>query len=97
MDFAIAYQSKKAILPLIDKAIFYTTLFYFRQQIANHHLFLRLNKKTILMQELLTRLQEQAGLDATQAAQAVTIIKDYVKEKFPMLSGAVDSLFGGEA
>jgi hypothetical protein len=45
------------------------------------------------MQELITRLTEKAGINAQQAAAAIDTIKDFVKEKFPMLSGAVDNMF----
>lgn len=45
------------------------------------------------MQELITRLTEKAGITEGQAAIALDTMKDFVKEKFPMLSGAVDNLF----
>ena len=45
------------------------------------------------MQELITRLTEKAGISEGQATIALDTIKDFVKEKFPMLSGAVDNLF----
>jgi hypothetical protein len=46
------------------------------------------------MQELIEKLKTEAGLTDEQAQKAVTAIKDYVVEKFPMLEGAVGSLFG---
>ena len=51
------------------------------------------------MQELVERLINEAGLSETQASKALETIKDYVMEKFPMMGGAVDSLFnsGGTA
>ena len=49
------------------------------------------------MQELITRLTEKAGISADQANKAIDTIKDFVKEKFPMLSGAVDNMFAGSA
>ncbi len=49
------------------------------------------------MQELITQLTEKAGISAEQAAKAINTIKDFVKEKFPMLSGAVDNMFAGSA
>ena len=49
------------------------------------------------MQELITRLTEKAGISAEQASKAVDTIKDFVKEKFPMMAGAVDNLFGSAA
>ncbi len=44
------------------------------------------------MQELITRLTDKAGISTEQAAKALEAIKDFVKEKFPMMSGAVDNL-----
>lgn len=49
------------------------------------------------MQELITQLTEKAGISAEQATKAISTIKDFVKEKFPMLSGAVDNMFAGSA
>lgn len=46
------------------------------------------------MQELIDKLKTEAGLTDEQAQQALTTIKHYVVEKFPMLEGAVGSLFG---
>ena len=45
------------------------------------------------MHELVTRLTEKAGISADQASKAIDTIKDFVKEKFPMMAGAVDNLF----
>ena len=45
------------------------------------------------MHELITRLSENAGINTDQAHKALETIKDYVKEKFPMMAGAVDNLF----
>jgi hypothetical protein len=45
------------------------------------------------MQELLNRLSEKAGISADQATKSIETIKEYVKEKFPMLGGAVDNMF----
>jgi len=46
------------------------------------------------MQELITRLTEKAGITTDQANKALETMKDFVKEKFPMMAGAVDNLFG---
>ncbi|MBP7555281.1 MAG: hypothetical protein KA821_03385 [Chitinophagaceae bacterium] len=46
------------------------------------------------MQELIEKLKAEAGLTDEQAKKAVETIKNYVVEKFPMLEGAVGSLFG---
>ena len=45
------------------------------------------------MQELITLITEKAGITPAQAATALSTIKDFVKEKFPMMAGAVDNLF----
>jgi hypothetical protein len=44
--------------------------------------------------ELVTRLKTQAGLSDEQAQKVIETIKEFVVEKFPMLSGAVDNLLG---
>ena len=46
------------------------------------------------MQDLINQLTEKAGISQDQAAKAIETIKDYVKEKFPMMAGAVDNLLG---
>jgi hypothetical protein len=48
------------------------------------------------MQELINRLMEKAGISADQASSAIVTIKDFAKEKFPMMAGAVDNLFASE-
>ena len=48
------------------------------------------------MQELIEKLKADAGLTDEQAKKAIAAIKDYVVDKFPMLEGAVNSMFGGE-
>ncbi|HQR94453.1 MAG TPA: hypothetical protein PLK14_10925 [Sediminibacterium sp.] len=45
------------------------------------------------MNELIERLVKEANLSPEQAGQAVTTIAAFVKEKFPMLGGAVDQIF----
>lgn len=44
--------------------------------------------------ELVDRLQEKAGLTEEQSKQVLETIKDFVVEKYPMLQGAVSSMFG---
>jgi hypothetical protein len=44
------------------------------------------------MNELINRLTS-AGLTEQQAIQAITIIKEFAKEKFPIFGGAIDKLF----
>ena len=48
------------------------------------------------MQELINRLTLNAGITEEQAAKALETIKDFVKEKFPMLGGAVDNMFASQ-
>jgi hypothetical protein len=48
------------------------------------------------MQELIDKLKSEAGLTEEQARKALTAVKNYVIEKFPMLEGAVGNLFGQE-
>lgn len=45
------------------------------------------------MQELIDRLKTQVGLTDEQAAQSITVIKDYAKEKMPLFAGAIEQMF----
>lgn len=45
------------------------------------------------MNELIERLSAEAGLTTEQAQKAIETIAGFVKEKFPMLGGAVDQIF----
>jgi hypothetical protein len=49
------------------------------------------------MQELIDQLTQKAGLSPDQASKAISTIKDFVKDKFPMMAGAVDNLLGADA
>jgi len=49
------------------------------------------------MNELVERLTKEAGLTPEQAQKAIETIAGFVKEKFPMLGGAVDNIFGGQS
>ena len=46
------------------------------------------------MQELIDKLKAEAGLTDEQAKKAIETIKNFVVDKFPMMEGAVNSLFG---
>ncbi len=48
------------------------------------------------MKELIEKLKTEAGLTDEQAKKAIEAIKNYVVEKFPMLEGAVNNVFGGD-
>ncbi len=45
------------------------------------------------MNELVDRLIKEANLSPEQAQKAIETIADFVKERFPMLGGAVDQIF----
>ena len=47
------------------------------------------------MEELVNKISQNAGITAEQSMKALEAVKDYVKEKFPMMAGAVDKLFEG--
>lgn len=48
------------------------------------------------MQEIIDRLVKEAGITPEQAVISVETIKNFVKEKFPMLGGAVDNMFAAQ-
>jgi nucleoid DNA-binding protein len=45
------------------------------------------------MQELIERVQQEAGVTPEQAKKSIEAVANFVKEKFPMMAGAVDQLF----
>ena len=45
------------------------------------------------MEELIQKLQSVHGLSAAQSHSILNTITGFIKEKFPMVSGAVDNLF----
>ena len=45
------------------------------------------------MQEIIDQLTEKVGITPEQAQKAIETIAGYVKDKFPMLGGAVDQIF----
>ena len=46
--------------------------------------------------ELVEKLKSQAGLNDDQASKVIETIKDFVVDKYPMLSGAVNNIFGNK-
>jgi hypothetical protein len=44
--------------------------------------------------ELIEKLKSQAGLSDDQAQKVIDTIKEFVADKYPMLRGAVDNMFG---
>lgn len=45
------------------------------------------------MNELIDKLVKEANITPEQAAKTIESLSNYIKEKFPMLGGAVDNLF----
>ena len=45
------------------------------------------------MEELIQKLQTNHGLSAEESHKVLSTIADYLKEKFPMVGGAIDNLF----
>src|SRR6476619_554513 len=45
------------------------------------------------MEELIQKLQNIHGLSAEQSPSILNTITTFIKEKFPMVSGAIDNLF----
>lgn len=45
------------------------------------------------MQELLDKIIARTGISAEQATKTIDTVKEFIKEKFPMVAGAVDGLF----
>ena len=48
------------------------------------------------MNELIERLVKEVNITPEQAKKSVETIADFVKEKFPMIGGAVDQIFKKE-
>ena len=48
------------------------------------------------MQELIEKLKNNHAISAEQAHAILQTIKNYVKEKFPMVGGAIDKVFPSE-
>lgn len=46
--------------------------------------------------ELTDRLKTQAGLSDEQAEKVLDTIKNFVVDKYPMLQGAVNNIFGNK-
>ena len=46
--------------------------------------------------ELTERIKTEVGLTEEQANNVLETIKNFVVEKYPMLQGAVGSMFGGK-
>ncbi len=49
--------------------------------------------KNTIMEELIKKLQNIHGLSAEQSHGILNTITEFIKEKFPMVEGAIDNLF----
>lgn len=45
------------------------------------------------MKELIEQLMKEAGMTEKQSLEAIRIIKEFAKRKFPVFGGAIDKLF----
>lgn len=82
-------------------SLFYAEPLICRCDTRNKHFFYSLltihYSPLTTMNELIQRLTSEAGLTPEQAQKAVATIAGFVKEKFPMLGGAVDQIFAAGA
>lgn len=46
--------------------------------------------------ELIEKLKSEANLNDEQASKVIETIKNFVVDKYPMLSGAVTNIFGNK-
>ncbi len=49
------------------------------------------------MQDLINQICSKTGISQQQAAGAVETVRNYVKEKMPLMAGSIDGLFGNTA
>jgi hypothetical protein len=54
------------------------------------------NKAQGQITELTERLKSQAGLSDEQSSKVIDVIRNFVVEKYPMLQGAVNNIFGSK-
>lgn len=46
------------------------------------------------MQDLIKQIVEKTGIPADKAQQVLSVVAGFVKEKFPMIGGQIDSVLG---
>ncbi len=49
------------------------------------------------MQELIQKLQTEHGLQPEQSHNILNTVKEFIKEKFPMIAGTIDNIFPEQA
>ena len=47
------------------------------------------------MHDLVKQIVEKTGIPADKAQQVLGVVGNFVKQKFPMIAGQVDSVLGG--
>ncbi|RYF86932.1 MAG: hypothetical protein EON98_02120 [Chitinophagaceae bacterium] len=47
-----------------------------------------------MVQDLIKQIVEKTGVPADKAQQVLGVVAGFVKEKFPMMGGQIDSLLG---
>jgi hypothetical protein len=47
-----------------------------------------------MVQELIDQIVQKTGVPADKAQQVLGVVAGFVKEKFPMMGGQIDSLLG---
>lgn len=50
-----------------------------------------------MVQELINQIVEKTGVPADKAQQVLNVVAGFVKDKFPMMGGQIDSLLGSNA
>lgn len=47
-----------------------------------------------MVQDIINQIVEKTGIPADKAHQVLGVVANFVKEKFPMMGGQIDSLLG---
>jgi len=47
-----------------------------------------------MVQDLINQIVEKTGVPADKAQQVLGVVANFVKEKFPMMAGQIDSVLG---
>lgn len=47
-----------------------------------------------MVQDLINQIVEKAGVPADKAQQVLSVVAGFVKQKFPMVGGQIDSVLG---
>jgi hypothetical protein len=47
-----------------------------------------------MVQDLINQIVEKTGIPADKAQQAIGVVANFVKQKYPMMGGQIDSVLG---